>query len=321
MTSIDDANETPVSDCEWNDWIEAHTAQQSLIPPDYGLSKIAAFLGTSVALQHYFDGAEFESGGEYTNAAKKYSAAYRLWPSLDSIMIGGLPKDAREEAISKGYLDEKQNVLFDVIDITEARASKVVSSTSRLLNDNDLDLVDRVKNSILLSESEGTNNPQNSWHSHKKACMMNNPPFYALHTSAPQIIGKLLHFAEQAWEAGDWSGPNGPLRNLKHGIAGLSIRVAELWQYEEKGGLTDPFHYDTDSILTIVALLSDSGDFDGGAFRTYESDNTHLVHRMEQGDAICFVSYKYHNVTEVTRGARRSLVMELWQGGVGHLGR
>ena len=30
----------------------------------------------------------------------------------------------------------------------------------------------------------------------------------------------------------------------------------EYWEYEKGGGLIDPFHYDVDSILTIVALLS-----------------------------------------------------------------
>ena len=30
----------------------------------------------------------------------------------------------------------------------------------------------------------------------------------------------------------------------------------EYWEYEIGGGLIDPFHYDVDSILTLVVLLS-----------------------------------------------------------------
>ena len=85
--------------------------------------------------------------------------------------------------------------------------------------------------------------------------------------------------------------------------------------------MIDDFHYDVDSVITIVALLNESGDYDGGDFRTYECDSSHSVHAMEKGDAVCFVSHKYHNITAVTRGFRKSLVVELWQGGVGHCGR
>jgi predicted 2-oxoglutarate/Fe(II)-dependent dioxygenase YbiX len=94
----------------------------------------------------------------------------------------------------------------------------------------------------------------------------------------------------------------------------LSVRVVEHWQYEIGGGLTDPKHYDENSVLTLVTLLSDEKDLTGGVFRTLEADGTHLEHPMKRGDAICFVSHKYHNVTPVTRGSRTSLVIELWQG-------
>lgn len=101
----------------------------------------------------------------------------------------------------------------------------------------------------------------------------------------------------------------------------LSIRVVEHWHYDVGGGLVDNYHYDTDSVITIVALLSDASDFDGGTFRTFEHDGTHLEHPMLQGDVICFLSHKYHNIVALTRGIRRSMVVELWQGGIGHDGR
>lgn len=87
----------------------------------------------------------------------------------------------------------------------------------------------------------------------------------------------------------------------------------ELWEYEIGGGLVDPVHYDENSVITLVALLSDD-DLEGGNFRTNESDGTQLVHPMSKGDVICFLSHKYHNITPVLKGSRSSLVMELWQG-------
>ena len=100
-----------------------------------------------------------------------------------------------------------------------------------------------------------------------------------------------------------------------------ACRVIEHWEYEVGGGLPDDYHYDTDSVLTLVALLSEASDFDGGTFRTYECGDTQLEHTLNQGDVICFLSHKYHNIVPLTRGVRKSLVVELWQGGVGHEGR
>jgi len=70
------------------------------------------------------------------------------------------------------------------------------------------------------------------------------------------------------------------------------------------------------SVLTLVVALNDpTTDFDGGVFRTHEADGTQREHRLAPGDCLCLVSHKYHNVTPVTRGTRRSLVVELWEGG------
>jgi hypothetical protein len=179
---------------------------------------------------------------------------------------------------------------------------------------------------------------------------MNNPPEYALSTLQPQLVGKVLQFAQKAWNQSNWSAVGGPLEFVEGGVSNLSIRVMESWEYEVGGGLKDPYHYDVDSILTVVILLSEAGDCEGGEFRSFEHNDEHKVYSMEQGDGICFVSHKYvskpkpnplslpstsnpspsippfsldaqHNITELTKGHRRSLVTELWQGGVGHCGR
>jgi hypothetical protein len=132
----------------------------------------------------------------------------------------------------------------------------------------------------------------------------------------------------------------GPLRDVVGGMVALSVRVVELWEYDVGGGLVDRFHNDVDSVVTLVALLSDSSEFEGGVFRTYdpaggnhggngdggvqgdrEGDGMHTRHPMEQGDVICFVSHKYHNITPVISGQRRSLVFELWMGDTEHRGR
>jgi hypothetical protein len=296
------------------------------VPADYGLARIARFLGPRhvAALQLALDAAELEAAGDLAGATKKYAAAYRQWSALDSVHAGGLPRDVRRQAIAAGYLSHEQcprNILLDVVDVPRARTSVAVVSATRLLSERDIGDLDHIQRQIGRTQSALHNNPENQTHAHKQACMMNNPPNYLLQTSKPSIVGKIIRFAQQAWIQGDWSGPGGPLEHVKGGIEGLSIRVIELWEYTVGGGLMDSYHYDTDSIITIVTLLSNPEDFEGGDFRTFEVGDHHKTYEMNKGDAVAFISHKFHNITELTRGCRRSLVMELWQGGVGHEGR
>jgi hypothetical protein len=315
---------SPCSDAEWSSWLSTHTQPTSGVPADYGLARIARFLGPQqvAALQLALDATELEASGDIAAAMKKYAAAYRQWPALDSVHAGGLPLDVRRQAIASGYLhDHTHNVLLDVVDVPKARASAAIVSTTRLLSDEDLRDLDHIQQQIGSTVSALHNNPENQTHAHKQACMMNNPPDYVLQTMKPSIVGKIIRFAQRAWMQGNWSGPGGPLEHVKGGVDGLSIRVVELWEYTVGGGLADSYHYDTDSVVTIVTLLSHPEDFDGGDFRTYEVGDIHKCYEMSKGDAVAFVSHKFHNITELTRGCRRSLVMELWQGGVGHEGR
>ena len=88
-----------------------------------------------------------------------------------------------------------------------------------------------------------------------------------------------------------------PLYKLTGGVDSLFLRLAEHWQYSAGGGLVDPEHYDNNSVLTIVSMLSDPEDCDGGVFRTHEPDGSMKEHPLSRGDVICFVSHKLHNVT------------------------
>ena len=48
--------------------------------------------------------------------------------------------------------------------------------------------------------------------------------------------------------------------------------------------------------------------------QTLEADGTLLSHEWERGDALVFLSHKYHCVSQLTRGTRQVVVCELWQG-------
>jgi hypothetical protein len=338
-TDTDDKHD---NELEAENWITAITEGTSActVPNDYGLGKIAAHLGTSqtTAVTLYWQGAMSEQMGDIAGAMSLYQKAYRTWPALDSIYEAGLPRDVRREAEAAHF---SSCGLLGVVHVADAQASRVMYAPG-LLHASDLrDIGNVLQRVTAQGETPLVNNPQNCTHENKVCTFLNNPASWAIRAHAPHVLRKMIRFARQAWQEANWSGDAdtpGPLYALSSSSSSttstssttggllllpppLSIRVAEHWEYSVGGGLVDPHHYDVDSVLTLVALLSDEDAFEGGTFRTYEADDSQLEHPMAQGDVICFVSHKYHNVVPVTKGIRCSFVMELWQGGLGHMGR
>ena len=75
----------------------------------------------------------------------------------------------------------------------------------------------------------------------------------------------------------------------------VRVRTAEVHQVAVGGTLPEPTHYDSGSLITIDVMLSAAGAFDGGTFRTFECNETYLEYPdFNQGDAMVFVSHKYH---------------------------
>jgi hypothetical protein len=74
------------------------------------------------------------------------------------------------------------------------------------------------------------------------------------------------------------------------------------------------------TVGAIDVMLSAKDDFTGGVFRTLElqPDGCSEVFRehpdFQQGDAMVFVSHKYHGVASVRSGTRRVCVVEYWAG-------
>jgi len=109
--------------------------------------------------------------------------------------------------------------------------------------------------------------------------------------------------------------------NATEGIEHVNFRVVEhhtmrssLNDRPTGGGLHTKRHCDQGSLVTIDCLLSDRRDIEGGVLQTLEPDGQMLSHAWEQGDALVFLSHKYHSVSTLTRGTRQVLVCELWEG-------
>ena len=92
----------------------------------------------------------------------------------------------------------------------------------------------------------------------------------------------------------------------------LKPRVVEYHTVTPGGALKHEQHYDSGSVYTVDVMLARPGDdFDGGEFVGDAGDEPAFVNA---GDAIVFCSHKHHSVRPVTRGTRRVLVVEFWEG-------
>eukprot|EP00747_Dinoflagellata_sp_TGD_P078334 gnl/TRDRNA2_/TRDRNA2_160014_c0_seq2.p1 gnl/TRDRNA2_/TRDRNA2_160014_c0~~gnl/TRDRNA2_/TRDRNA2_160014_c0_seq2.p1 ORF type:complete len:440 (+),score=83.89 gnl/TRDRNA2_/TRDRNA2_160014_c0_seq2:64-1320(+) len=135
---------------------------------------------------------------------------------------------------------------------------------------------------------------------------------------APQLREKLVEALLRADASADGWGllsGIGPER-----MAFLQPRCVEYHRVLPGGSLPDPTHIDGGSVITIDVMLSDpsGGDFTGGEFCTLESDGRYAQHTFGQGDAVVFVSHKYHCIRPLLSGLREVLIMEFWEGDERH---
>lgn len=121
-------------------------------------------------------------------------------------------------------------------------------------------------------------------------------------TACPSILEKLAALAREHGEASGMCAVGAP----------LNIRCIEFHRYAVGGGLMDPGHCDTGSILTLSVQLSSPEPAAGGRFLTTDADGATTEFELARGDAILFSSLMVHNVTPLTSGHRHSMVVEWW---------
>ncbi|KAL1508824.1 hypothetical protein AB1Y20_004919 [Prymnesium parvum] len=136
----------------------------------------------------------------------------------------------------------------------------------------------------------------------RQTCYLNANHAFA--TQLPRVRHKLVEAARRVDRA-EWG--------LLDGRA-VRPRCVEYHRLSRGKDVLYATHHDFGSLVTIDVMLSASGDFDGGAFQTLEADGTMQRHVFGQGDAVVFISHKYHCVAPVERGERQVLVIELWEG-------
>ena len=126
---------------------------------------------------------------------------------------------------------------------------------------------------------------------------------------APWLRERLVAACHESDENRGW-------KMLERATTPLGVRCVEYHTVEPGGSLPFPTHFDSSSLITIDVMLSDpSTEFEGGQFSTLEADGTMKEYsHFKKGDALVFVSHKFHCVSPVSASRRHVLVMELWEG-------
>ena len=134
----------------------------------------------------------------------------------------------------------------------------------------------------------------------------------ALEAMEPALHAKIRD-AALAVDRAHWNVTAGA-RHANYRVAEYHTMHSTLDGQPTKGGLHTVRHCDQGSLITIDVLLTELSEIEGGVLQTLEADGTLLSHEWEQGDALVFLSHKYHCVSTLTRGTRQVMVCELWQG-------
>jgi len=95
-------------------------------------------------------------------------------------------------------------------------------------------------------------------------------------------------------------------------VRDLSMRCVEKIRYFPGGRLGD--HEDMDSVYTMILMLSDPADFDGGVAYVGRGENRKWLRPVARGGHI-FAAEETHGVTDVAAGVRDVLAVEFWAHG------
>lgn len=123
-------------------------------------------------------------------------------------------------------------------------------------------------------------------------------------------FGALLRRVEElAWEI-DASEGWGLLPAGRQLGRGIQLFRCDNHVYHPGGGVFNPKHHDSGSLVTVVLMLSPSRDYVGGSFQTLEVGGTLRQWPFDRGDALVFCANKYHSVGPLLSGRREVLIFE-----------
>ena len=197
------------------------------------------------------------------------------------------------EALQREYERYKAAVQRQLTNVDEATAQRTRAVRLRnLLSPSDIEAVHRAARSIAERQPDATidrsawGQPNGTW----RVTFLNSGG--AFERELPDLYAR-IRAAALAVDREHW--------NLTHSVQPINYRVAEYHTMRAmidgaptRGGLHTRRHMDQGSLITIDVLLTPPSQIEGGALQTLEPTDKLESHQWEQGDALVFLSHKYH---------------------------
>lgn len=240
-------------------------------------------------------------------------------PNLSSqaVLRGGVlqagPRAGDEAALREEYERYVAAVETPLMNVDEAVAQRTQAvRVRRLLGEDDIAALHRIGAAVAQERPASTidrsawGQPNGTW----TVTFLNAGG--ALEEQLPELYARIRRAALDV-DRRNWN-VTAAVEHVNYRVAEYHTMRSHLGGKPTGGGLLTKRHVDQGSLLTIDILLTDPAEIDGGVLQTLEADGTLLSHEWERGDALVFLSHKYHCVSQLTRGTRQVVVCELWQG-------
>eukprot|EP00928_Gymnodinium_smaydae_P036266 TRINITY_DN25371_c0_g1_i1.p1 TRINITY_DN25371_c0_g1~~TRINITY_DN25371_c0_g1_i1.p1 ORF type:complete len:627 (+),score=156.11 TRINITY_DN25371_c0_g1_i1:36-1883(+) len=136
---------------------------------------------------------------------------------------------------------------------------------------------------------------------------------YLNHLASSVQLDNLWALAKRADDAAAW----GLAVGFGLGTARPALRCLKAVNYSHVDSGAIGWHSDGETLITMMVMLSkfEGVDFEGGALEIRRGDRVDVADEpLRRGDVLIWRGWDEHRVTSVTRGLRRVLVVEWWQG-------
>ena len=157
------------------------------------------------------------------------------------------------------------------MDVANAQQTQVVR-LEKFLTKEEIELIHTVANAELANIGDEAADSALEAHtdSWKVLYLQSNSVFQR---KLPTIRQKILDTIRQVDRDQSWC--------LFDNVDRVNIRVVEYHTNQENHSLSDPRHYDLNSLLTCDIMLSEDGSFEGGHLQTLETDGKLKKHELQ----------------------------------------
>ena len=210
----------------------------------------------------------------------------------------------------RDYALVRKNYSKPLGQINLAESTSLAVRIDNILDGYDINMLDRLHTCVVIVEKERY--IRRMFHGPAGEDVEGNIVLYLtgiLAELAPGLMERVKATSDIATEMMGWNDLRTPRNWTEHKPSQLGVRCAEIISYygKENSGLAG--HKDVGSVYTLIVLLVDPDDYEGGRLMVGKSGD---FFSPPQGGGVLFQSEALHGLTRVSSGHRRVFSLEFW---------